>query len=222
MRWLADTAARGDAASLATFLHRSKGSRNTERSCLRYYGRASERIEPGNPFGQGAQHLAEVVYGGGTSGLELIRRHTLLGLFGPAMDEAWWGNRFRSPIAEGVATRKFGPEPWLGKPLSWCAAADLGLFRRKQSDSFSLSAQARGRTDATHIDRALIYMKGWMLKDLAAHWRMSPENLSRIIRSADRSPVFDEAVLGLPTRRHGALLDSRPKIKAKLISAVSG
>ncbi|MGD6501973.1 hypothetical protein VWW94_22285, partial [Xanthomonas citri pv. citri] len=74
---------------------------------------------------------------------------------------------------------------------------------------------------ATSI-KALIYMKGWLLKDLAAHWRMSPENLSRIIRSADRSPVFDEAVLGLPIRRHGALLDSRPKIKAKLISAVSG
>ena len=106
--------------SLATFLHRSKGSRNTERSCLRYYGGVSERMEPGNPFGQGAQHLAEAVYGGEPSGLELIRRHTLLGLFGPAMGEAWWGNRFRAPIAEGIATRKFAPESWLGKPLSWC------------------------------------------------------------------------------------------------------
>ena len=31
-------------------------------------------MEPGNPFGQGAQHLAEAVYGGEPSGLELIRR----------------------------------------------------------------------------------------------------------------------------------------------------
>lgn len=69
--------------------------------------------------------------------------------------------------------------------------------------------------------KALIYMKGWMLKDLAAHWRMSPENLSRIIRSVNRSPVFDEAVLGLPVRRHGALLASRPRVKLKLIMAVS-
>lgn len=69
--------------------------------------------------------------------------------------------------------------------------------------------------------KALIYMKGWMLKDLAAHWRMSPENLSRIIRSVNRSPVFDEAVLGLPIRRHGALLASRPRVKLKLIMAVS-
>lgn len=75
---------------------------------------------PGNPFGQGAQHLAEAVYGGEPSGLELIRRHTLLGLFGPAMGEAWWGNRFRAPSAEGIATRKFASEIWLGKPLSWC------------------------------------------------------------------------------------------------------
>ena len=106
--------------SLVTFLHRCQGSRSTERSCIQYYGRASESIEPGNPFGQGAQHLAEAVYGGEPSGLELIRRHTLLGLFGPAMGEAWWGNRFRAPIADGIATRKFAPERWLGKPLSWC------------------------------------------------------------------------------------------------------
>jgi hypothetical protein len=48
-------------------------------------------MEPGNPFGQGAQHLAKAVYVDGPSGLALIRRHTLLGLFEPAMGEAWRG-----------------------------------------------------------------------------------------------------------------------------------
>lgn len=55
--------------------------------------------------------------------------------------------------------------------------------------------------------KALIYMKGWLLKDLATYWRMCPESLSRIIRSENRSPMVDDAVLALPLHSHwGALM----------------
>lgn len=50
--------------------------------------------------------------------------------------------------------------------------------------------------------KALIYMKGWLLKDLASYWRMRPESLSRIIRSKNRSPLVDDAVIGLPLHSH--------------------
>lgn len=68
--------------------------------------------------------------------------------------------------------------------------------------------------------KALIYMKGWLLKDLAEHWRMRPETLSRIIRTETRCPMFDEAVLGLPLRCDGVLLTRHPEVRSKLQSAV--
>lgn len=69
--------------------------------------------------------------------------------------------------------------------------------------------------------KALVYLKGWMLKDLAEHWRMRPDSLSRVIRTPQRSRLYDEALLGLPIRRQGAALSRFPKIKQVLISIVS-
>lgn len=69
--------------------------------------------------------------------------------------------------------------------------------------------------------KSLIYMKGWLLKDVAEHWRMRPESLSRIIRSEQRSPMFDDAVLGLPMHSNGSVVRS-PEVRKLLVVLVSG
>lgn len=69
--------------------------------------------------------------------------------------------------------------------------------------------------------KSLIYIKGWLLKDVAEHWRMRPESLSRIIRSEHRSPMFDDAVLGLPMRRNGSVVRS-PEVHKLLVVLVCG
>ncbi len=116
--------------SLATFLHRSCGSKNTDESCLRIYGVSKDRLGPGNPTGQGAKHLADKFFGGTPSGVELIRHHTLLGLYGPAMSKGWWGNRFLASLAEGVTAHKFAMGHRFGKPLSWCPVCCQEDFSR--------------------------------------------------------------------------------------------
>lgn len=116
--------------SLATFLHRSCGSKNTDQSCRRFYGASSNQLWPGNPEGQGAQCLAEQFFGGTPSGVELIRHHTLLGLYGPAMSEGWWGNRFLASIANGVSAHKFAMGHRFDKPLSWCPVCCQEDFNR--------------------------------------------------------------------------------------------
>lgn len=106
--------------SLATFFHRSSGARSRVQGYLRYYGVPKARLESGNPSGQGASHLAESFLGSRLSGAELIRRHTLLGLYGPAMHLDWWGNQRVAEIADGFSPGKFTERPWKQKPLSWC------------------------------------------------------------------------------------------------------
>lgn len=106
--------------SLATFLHRSCGARNGKASCIRYYGIAKHGLEPGNPSGQGAQHLATEFLGGEQSGAELIRRHTLMGLFGPIMCDEWWGNRSVDEIARGAPHAHGVGRKLIRGSLSWC------------------------------------------------------------------------------------------------------
>lgn len=69
--------------------------------------------------------------------------------------------------------------------------------------------------------KSLIYMKGWLLKDVAEHWHMRPESLSRIIRSEHRSPMFDDAVLGLPMRRNGSVMHF-PEVRKLLMVLICG
>lgn len=109
---------------------------------------------------------------------------------------------------------------WLEK--AW----DDGL-RRPAEDDVSKAREGSpvlGREAAPLSAKAvksLIYMKGWLLKDVAEHWRMRPESLSRIIRSEQRSPMFDDAVLGLPMRRNGSAVRS-PEVRKLLVVSVSG
>lgn len=106
--------------SLATFFHRSCGARNGAAGCIRYYGIAKYKLEPGNPFGQGAQHLATEFLGGVQSGAELIRRHTLIGLYKPVMCDEWWGNRSVDETARGASSLEVIGTKLIHKPLSWC------------------------------------------------------------------------------------------------------
>lgn len=106
--------------SLVTFLHRACGEGNGDRSCRRYFGLPKSRLEPGNPIGEGAQYLAEKFLKCSESGAELIRRHTVLGLYGLAMSPHWRGNHVLTEIANGGTHKKFSkllPDP---RPLAWC------------------------------------------------------------------------------------------------------
>lgn len=109
--------------------------------------------------------------------------------------EKVWGDGLRRPLEEPLAVLSSGEEALATKP----AASPL-------------SAKAI---------KSLIYMKGWLLKDVAAHWCMRPESLSRIIRSEHRSPMFDEAVLGLPMRGNRAFV-SHPEVRSLLVELVGG
>lgn len=109
---------------------------------------------------------------------------------------------------------------WLEK--AW----DEGLRRPTEDDGSKPreGALVLGREFAPLSAKAiksLIYMKGWLLKDVAAHWRIRPESLSRIIRSQHRSPMVDAAVLGLPMRRNGSV-ERSPEVRKLLIVLVSG
>lgn len=106
--------------SLATFLHRSCGARNGQASCLQYYRVPREKLEVGNPSGQGAQRLSTGFLGGMPSGTELIRRHTLIGLYGSVMCDRWWGNRLAAEIANGAPHWRGLNQALMHRPLSWC------------------------------------------------------------------------------------------------------
>lgn len=106
--------------SLATFFHRSCGARNGVGSCLRYYGIARNRLEPDNPSGQGAQHLATEFLGGVQSGVDLIIRHTLMGFYRPVMCDEWWDNRSVGEIARGAPPTYSFCNKLMHGPLSWC------------------------------------------------------------------------------------------------------
>lgn len=116
--------------SLATFLHRSCGARSGNPSCLRYYGLAKYQLELGNPTGQGAQHLAKNFLGGKPSGAELIRRHTVMGLYGPVMSKFWWGNQLVAEIAEGAQHAHCVSRKLVDGPLSWCPDCSKEDFDR--------------------------------------------------------------------------------------------
>ena len=117
--------------SLPTFIHRSCGARNGALGCIRYYGIAKDRLEPGNPSGQGAQHLATKFLGGVQSGAELIRHHTLMGLYKPVMCDEWWVNRSVDKIARGALQIHGIGSNLIHGPLSWCpdcSREDFGLY----------------------------------------------------------------------------------------------
>ena len=109
---------------------------------------------------------------------------------------------------------------WLEK--AW----DDGLQRPTEDDVSSPreGAPLLGREAAPLSAKAiksLIYMKGWLLKDVAEHWHIRPESLSRIIRSEHRSPMFEDAVLGLPLRRNGSAKHF-PEVRKLLMLLVCG
>lgn len=106
--------------SLATFWHRSSGARSVRASCLRYYGLPPSQLEVANPSGLGAQHLATEFLGGMPSGIELIRRHTLIGLYGSVMHDDWWGNRSVAKVAKGDSHSQWVGRHLMHGPLSWC------------------------------------------------------------------------------------------------------
>lgn len=54
------------------------------------------------------------------SGVELIRRYTLLGLYGPAMHMYWWGSRCEGELADGQKPKKFSRRLGPPGPLAWC------------------------------------------------------------------------------------------------------
>lgn len=105
-------------------------------------------------------------------------------------------------------------------------AWDEGLQRPTEDDVSKAreGAPVIGREAAPLSAKAiksLIYMKGWLLKDVAGRWRMRPESLSRIIHSEHRSPMFDDAVLGLPMRRSGSVVRST-EVRRSLMVLVCG
>lgn len=106
--------------SLAIWMRRAIGVSSGQRFFRECYGFAPERAESGNPYGQGAQWLADRMLNGRLSGEELIQRYTLLGLLGPAMGCNWWGNRFRTLIAQGQPTRRLMQGALATKALAWC------------------------------------------------------------------------------------------------------
>jgi hypothetical protein len=110
--------------------------------------------------------------------------------------EKVWGDGLRRPLEEPLAALSPGGEVPVTRPIALTP----------------LSAKAV---------KALIYMKGWLLKDVAAHWCMCPESLSRIIRAEHRSPMFDEAVLGLPMRGNRAFV-LHPEVRNLLVELVAG
>lgn len=70
--------------------------------------------------------------------------------------------------------------------------------------------------------KALIYLKGWMLQDLATQWGMRPESLSRIIhKEAERPSWFVDAVIGLPPRANWVELMRRRTVQHLLVHRVS-
>lgn len=70
--------------------------------------------------------------------------------------------------------------------------------------------------------KALIYLKGWLLQDLASHWGMRPESLSRIINEkVERPPWFVDAVIGLPPRANWIELVRRGMVQHLLVQRVS-
>lgn len=116
--------------SLATFLHRSCGARNGRASCLRYYGLEKFQLELANPSGQGAEHLSTEFLGGMPSGLELIRRHTLIGLYGSVMHDHWWGHQSAAEIAKGAQHSHCVSRKLMRGPLSWCPDCSREDFDR--------------------------------------------------------------------------------------------
>lgn len=117
--------------SLVTFFHRSCGARNGEHSLRRYYDLAKWQVESGNPNGQGAQHLADKFLGGKPSGIDLIRRHTFLGLCRPIMTREWWCDQNVASIADGGLADHLTRRYRLQSELSWCPDCyreDIGRF----------------------------------------------------------------------------------------------
>lgn len=69
--------------------------------------------------------------------------------------------------------------------------------------------------------KALIYLKGWLLQDLASHWGMRPESLSRIINEkVERPPWFVDAVIGLPPHANWVGLMRCSMVRQLLVNRV--
>lgn len=49
--------------------------------------------------------------------------------------------------------------------------------------------------------KALVRLKGWQYKELAARWGISPVWVSNVARDTARASHYDDAVMGLPDRR---------------------
>jgi hypothetical protein len=69
--------------------------------------------------------------------------------------------------------------------------------------------------------KAMIYLKGWLFKDLAVYWGMRPESLTRIIYSTNRSLIYDDALLGLPMRCHWGALLRNTRVREVVMGRVS-
>lgn len=57
--------------------------------------------------------------------------------------------------------------------------------------------------------REVAASKGWKLADLAFRWSITDAHLSRLIANRDRPPVWDDAVLGIPTLSRAAAAELR-------------
>lgn len=106
---------------------------------------------------------------------------------------------------------RFGvPRPTAARLAADCPFEEEFVY---QPEPLDLSAEAA---------KALIYMKGWLLQDLASRWGMRPESLSRIINEkVERPPWFLDAVIGLPPRANWVELTRRRTVQHLLVHRVS-
>ncbi len=49
--------------------------------------------------------------------------------------------------------------------------------------------------------KSLVKSKGWLLKEVAERWGIKPRRMSVIVQEKNRNPYYDDAVIGLPTKK---------------------
>lgn len=78
------------------------------------------------------------------------------------------------------------------------AAASVGSRQRFDNDHRRQAVVERPRSGLTPQQfKSLVYSKGWTLKQLATHWDLAPETVSRLANDPQRSSYWNDAAHGL-------------------------
>ncbi len=108
--------------AMAALLHKISAGHSKEKSFSDIYGLYKSNVEPGDPLGRSAENTAKIFFGNQKSSVEIIRQHTVSGIFDLLLPTGWRG--MRSNVLRGHVT---GRNPTAvnyikdaTKPMAWC------------------------------------------------------------------------------------------------------